>query len=101
MAASTSFAVYKMQMLLFASIFLLVASINVANAQDEPEELEKLGKEDFTSESFENNLRDIPTDLKEKDFYSSSVYDITGKLVSLEKYRGKVRQQFYIVFLFI
>ena len=91
MAAYTSFAVYKMQMLLF-----LVAIINVANAQDEQDEIEQLGKEDFTSESIENNLGDIPTDLKEKDFYSFSVYDITGKLVSLEKNRGKVRQQFYI-----
>ena len=84
----------------FVWILAITLIINV-NTQDIPDISEEgdhttPSSAVFDSDSFEDEKDEIHHEsipsysMKEKDFYSYSVYNIDGQLVSLEKYRGKV-----------
>ena len=114
MATSTSnyqkFNIFGVFLVILAAAILISAEIDeeletvkdifVENADadtvnEEADETE-IYKQDFETDSDTDSVTesdDVPL-MKANDFYSFSVYDIHGDLVSLEKYRGKVRHHY-------
>ena len=87
----------KFHVFVLFCIFLVNEIIICSNAQAIPDasvpngQSDGIDEEAFHSEPIElEEIRHEINEPTERDFYSFSVRDIAGTLVSLEKYRGKV-----------